>query len=199
MWIVAFMRSFSLVPEFAVFRDVCGLIWPKTGQYQNLPKRLSYCDPIHPLAVPCSALLEMITATIVNLYFYTRIIFALYIFAFCPAASEDNQSQKNKIDSARNQVAKTLVTNGIIFFLFQMPYKVISLDILLREIDGVGISSTEAKYGFVLIIGQACLFLNAVVNPYLYVFSCKHYRKAIIEALCTPKTGRVTNETSLRI
>ena len=198
MWVVAFMISFSLVPEFTVFRDVC-LIWPQTRQYQNLPKRFSYCDPIHPLAVPFAALLEMVTmlaAVIANVYFYARIVIALHQRPAIMNASEENQGQKNKVDSIRNQVAKTLVINGIIFFLCQTPYRVISLEVILKYIDGVGFLNTE-EYGFILVNGQACLFLNAVVNPYLYIFSCKHYRKAMIKAFRTLKNDNVTSEITL--
>ena len=38
----------------------------------------------------------------------------------------------------RNQIAKTLVLNGIPLFLSQTPYRILSLDILLNEYTDYG-------------------------------------------------------------
>ena len=184
IWVMSFLAALSLVPDFVIFRNLC-LLWPPSHEYQHLPKRFSRCDPIDVFAKGYAAFITLVTlfaAMVVNIYLYVRIISTLHRR---PVAAISDQENQSKADQIRNQVARTLIANGVIFFICQTPYRIKELVEFFAYVDedGEGILDTDSLNSLV-VLSQACLFLNSVVNPYLYVFSCQHYRKGMVKAFC---------------
>ena len=184
IWVMSFLAALSLVPDFVIFRNLC-LLWPPSHEYQHLPKRFSRCDPIDVFSKGYAAFITLVTlfaAMVVNIYLYVRIISTLHRRPVSAISDQENQS---KADQIRNQVARTLIANGVIFFICQTPYRIKELVEFFAYVDedGEGILDTDSLNSLV-VLSQACLFLNSVVNPYLYVFSCQHYRKGMVKAFC---------------
>ena len=86
----------------------------------------------------------------------------------------------------RNQISRTLIACGIIFFACQSPYRIAKLDFLLDDLE-LSIFDDEL-FNTLLSLGQVLILLNSAINPYLYGLTCKHYRHAIIKAIrrCRP-------------
>ena len=104
-----------------------------------------------------------IASAIVNCFLYAQILFALTH----GDVLESSDSSKPETKRVYNQVARTLIINGVGFFICQIPYRLLD----------------HGQKATVTTIGKAFLFLNSVINPFIYVFCSKHYQLRIKEAL----------------
>ncbi|XP_072051913.1 thyrotropin-releasing hormone receptor-like [Amphiura filiformis] len=89
--------------------------------------------------------------------------------------------------TVRNQVARTFVINGVLFFLCQTPYRILTLEFLLDQYSDYGFLDVQ-QYNVLKNIAYGCYVLNSVINPYLYIGSCEYYRNAVRRAFRVRKT-----------
>ena len=101
-----------------------------------------------------------------------------------------NQVEDNDSDKVRNQVARPLIATGIVFFICQLPYRLYALDDVIDDLFEVDFLDTQPKVT-ILVTGRLFLTLNSIINPYIYVFSCRHYRHAMKEAF-ESRSSRIT-------
>ena len=108
--------------------------------------------------------------------------------------------QQDQMQSARNQVTRTLVLNNIVFFLCQLPVRCAELDEFLRNVSNIGFLEAN-EYKLVYAIGHIFLLLNSCINPIVYVCCCKKYRNAMRDTLqkyCCPCRTSSTDLGSCR-
>ena len=180
-WSLASLCTVAGAPGKLRLQTSC-LIWPPGEKYQNLPTVYRYCESINDIAeviVEALILLSFMVLFTINVILYARIIIALS----SRRISTPNKSINNvsKPELVRNQVARTLVINGIVFFICQLPYRIISLDRMVEAICGVPVLERHTHFTLKA-VGHAFLFLNSNINPFLYVGSCRHYRQAMRDA-----------------
>ena len=195
VWIIAGIIGSLTALSKGKIRLFC-LAWPEDEAYQNLPTRLHTCQPIIEIADLFTKIVEistLVVAMAVNSVFYAFIIYALSTRSVAKSAQSEAQTQAIEI---RNQVARTLVINGIVFFITQTPWRIMSLNVLFEEITGTAFL-TKGQEDTVNVIGRTGLYLNSTANSFIYVFSSQFYRSGFIEAFSLfPKKKRGGNEKS---
>ena len=189
LWVGAIMLSLLTIPRFARPTRYC-FIWPDTDDFDNLPAQALRCQTLSRFStafVDSLALIMFIFPLIANCVLYMKII---KVLGKRPqqttnsTAIHSNEAVLRRPHSVRNQVTRTLIVNGIIFFICQLPYRVYVTDEFLNA--AVGIKLFAMKYeNNIEGIGVALLLINSVINPYLYVFSCRHYRQGMKKAFTT--------------
>ena len=192
VWTLSLAITLTSLPRFMNHTRYC-LMWPKTPEYLGFPLTVDICRAVDHftksgLYEGLLYLILFMLAMIGNTILYVKIIMALH----SRNARQDVPStrQFHGVDKVRNQVARTLIANGIIFFICQMPYRFYSLDDIIDDLSDYDLLQTKPK-STTLIVGRLFLTLNAVINPYLFVLSSRHYRRAMLNAFGI-KLGLVT-------
>ena len=188
VWITSCGITLTIIPRFAAFTRYC-LIWPNTPEYMDMPESFNACRSVEGFSnlgayEGLLYIVFFVLAMALNGVLYFKIILAL---TRRPIRRHNNQNDNNQqqrpseADVARNQVARTLIASGIVFFVCQLPYRFYSLDDVIDDLLDIDILDTQPKVT-ILITGRLFLTLNSIINPYIYVFSCQHYRQAMKEA-----------------
>ena len=189
VWMASMAITLTIIPRFMVFKHFC-LIWPETEEFANTPSSFNGCYSVHGFKSQAGAyegilyIIFFILAMAVNGFLYVKIIIAL-----------SRRRMSDGADTVRNQVARTLIATGIVFFICQFPYRLYSLDDVVDDLFDVDIIDTQPKVT-ILITGRLFLTMNSIINPYIYVFSCRQYRQAMKQAFGM-KSSQVTPEQSL--
>ena len=159
--------------------------WPDDVKYDDLPTVIGLCqsfgtgsvNAVFTRAPEVVEFTSFVIAMIVNSVFYTFIIRALSSRGAVTGADSSQQDQMIKI---RNQVARALIINGILFFVTQTPYRFKSANTFVEDITGTGFL-TKSQFDSITIIGRGGLFLNSSINSFIYAFSSEFYRNGFIE------------------
>ena len=186
-WLCSLLLTLTLIPRYSRFVTNC-MLWPDSEDFENLPNTVNDCEPMSKSADIYASFMEIITlllTMIINIALFTRIIQTL--------RSMSGTTSSDYADRVRYQVTRTLVANGIIFFVCQVPFRVFTIDDVFDNLGGgVDILPSQATESMVLTIGRAFVFLNSIINPYLYVFSCQHYRRGMVKAFCGDRFSKVS-------
>ena len=180
IWISAFFITLTQAPQNGKFTIFC-LLWPELEEFDKLPRTIKDCEPVNVVADiygSSVALVSLILTLVINVVLFYKIIKQLRMHTAGTSA-----------DQARHQVTRTLIANGIIFFLCQLPYRVWVLDDVLDLTEKVDLIGPELE-SLLLVVGRGFLILNSTVNPYLYVATCRHYRQAMMKAFCSHRCLR---------
>ena len=170
--IVTLLKRMKLV-------EIC-LQWPDDTKYANLPLVFRFCGPLgglQELVVTTEILYSIIffLGAFINGYFYTQIIVALN------SRSKVTRSNSTKAILVRNQVARALVINGILFFVTQAPMRINDINEILEALDKPQLLTPTQK-ATCLSFSVLFLFLNSAMNPYVYAFGSSTYRKGFWDA-----------------
>ena len=202
-WILALLLTVTIVPQYGKFSTNC-MLWPETEDFADLPVMVNECEAVNQIAdiyANLVAIMLLILTLVINFVLFVRIISALRNHA----KRSRRRSVSSVADRASTQVTRTLVANGIIFFICQLPLRVFTLDDVFDNLDDIMNDNLDDKFNFlssqylesfILLVGRAFLLLNAVINPFLYVFSCQHYRQAMVRAFCGSRCTKTDHEQS---
>ena len=192
MWMITLLITLTIIPRFGRLVTVC-IIWPNDDEtFAEFLNVFTFCKPLNTFADVYGSLISITTlilAMVLNSCLYVNIVMAL---RNRPNLSTEN-AQRNR---DRNQVTRTLVATGIIFFVCQVPFRVLSIDDLLDQNGSAGFLDSEREEVLALSIGRTFILLNSVINPYVYVLSCKRYRKALSEAFCVKRVFSPSSRTN---
>ena len=214
-WLLGLVFAGLTTPAITILRVDC-LQWPDNDMYQGFPSTRSYCGAIQPW-VPyyTEPLLNVpwLLAMVGNIYMYVRIIQMLN-----KRRGANGHATKKWLGlQIRNQVAKMLIVNGVIFFLCQTPYRVISLSYWVCLMAGIPDPLYDALGGASLWISIIPQLINTTVNPFIYGVMNAQYRTALFQAfhlkgksrkrkfvtsipdICAPETSNVTSKSFIDI
>ncbi len=178
IWLIAIAISISLIVHYGKFRQYC-ILWPDDEQFQDLPDTIARCHPLNKVSDLYQSVVSALTlllTMIVNSGFYVKIIYAL---------GHRKVGDNAAAARIRNQVARTLVINGVLFFLCHLPFAIMCHLPPLTDFEHVNIGYlflNRHQKAILLLVGKALLLVNSVINPYVYVLSCEHYRYCMIKA-----------------
>ncbi len=196
LWITAIIMGLLSTPRYGKTLKLC-VKWPDNEKYKDLPTFYQTCVPMGSEAVSIfGELMELIPFSItliLNVYFYGRIIYAL--------SDRDivggDANQHSQTTQVRNQIARTLVINGLVFFLTQTPYRINNIDGLSKTISGEGLF-TEVQSDTLKVISRGLLYVNSAINSFIYAFTSKYYRDGFLEAFgCSTPKKSITMSRSL--
>ena len=113
----------------------------------------------------------MLTAMAVSIYMYVRIVLVLH--------------RRKSIEGrqrVRNQVARMLIVNGVVFFVCQAPYRVLSLNAWICFLTGQPNHLQQALGNVSPWISLVLLHINCLVNPLIYSAMSAQYRTFFMQA-----------------
>ncbi|XP_071796341.1 galanin receptor 2a-like [Asterias amurensis] len=179
-WLIGFIWSVAVTPTIAILQTTC-VRWPDDDAYQMFPIAITSCAFIGPWAYDYSQavlILPWFIAMFSNGYMYARIIQALNKRRGANGGTETDR----KAVQIRNQAAKMLVINGVVFFICQSPYIFIILFVWIYRIAQI-----EIPIDVFLINGGNWLiylpqFINTILNPVIYGVTNRQYRAAFVQA-----------------
>ncbi len=174
------LTLFTLLKRMEIFKFCFD--WLDTERYKNMVKVFRVCGPLlsNPGIVVSTELIYIalfFIAAIINSVLYARIIVVLG----SRSALAVNGAAEQQGVSIRNQVARALVINGILFFLTQIPMRLNDINDILQALDIPLIPPSTQKtnfFSFALLL----LSVNSALNPYVYAFSSSNYRQGFKDA-----------------
>ncbi|XP_072046960.1 neuromedin-U receptor 2-like [Amphiura filiformis] len=176
---LSFGITISVTPRYTWYHTYC-LIWPNTPDFQNRQKTIGVCGSWrhHWNAYEGFLLVGIfIISAFINCFLYTKILLAVKSRSVLTTSQPNTEANR-----VRNQVARTLIINGVVFFICQVPFRIDNLDDALEYLNVDLDLIKPSREAIITTVGQAFLFLNSVVNPFIYVLSSRHYRQGMIEA-----------------
>ena len=187
-WLVGLIFSGLTLPGSAKHVIKC-LQWPDDDKYHGFPSTVASCGAVQPWVIYYTKPLlniPWLIALVANIYMFVKIIQTLH-----KRRSALGKTQRyNEAVHTRNQVAKMLIVNGVVFFICQTPYRVISLtswvSLLAKIQDPLHASLGLAKV-WVSLIPQ---YVNTIVNPLIYGVMSSQYRSALIVAFQCKRRSR---------
>ena len=185
-WVVGAIFGVMTALRYAGIKHLCA-IWPGTEQYDNMPTVVEYCTSNNPalnVFADSSMVVPFVVVFVCSLYMYVRIIATL---SSRPTGekldSDTNTSQALQALRVRNQVARLLIINGMIFFCCQAPYRAVQVHNIWKDTTGTSFMS-QAQDGALTVISRCLLMINSCINPFVYYASSSYYRSAFKEAFC---------------
>ena len=186
VWVFSLLFSMIMLLRRGELLEYC-LVWPDDERYRQMPTKFRFCGPIGgnkritvTLAILYSAV--FFVAALLNSFLYLKIILTLSYRT--TATSQADQSQ---ITSVRNQVARALVINGIVFFITQTPIRIVDMNEILDALDEPQFLS-KSQASSLLSFSFLFLFLNSALNPYVYAFCSVNYRQGFRDAFSRTST-----------
>ena len=187
-WLIGTVLGLVTALRYPAFKRLCA-IWPDIDKFDTMPELIEYCRPLSQTmwVVSDSVLVVPFFAVFVcSMYMYTRIIMAL--------GSRPTGEKLDDISSAaasqalqavrvRNQVARLLIINGMIFFCCQAPLRLVQVHNIWEAITATRFMTT-AQHGGLTVISRGLLLINSCINPFVYYASSSFYRSAFRQAFC---------------
>ena len=97
------------------------VIWPNSTKFSDMPTTGTQCTPLNNTIYIFHEVFNMtlfFTLFIYNTVLYLKIVYALSKRSLVTKSSDDLQANR-----VRNQVARVLILNGLVFFTCQGPYR----------------------------------------------------------------------------
>ncbi|XP_033111926.1 gastrin/cholecystokinin type B receptor-like [Anneissia japonica] len=193
-WVLAFCLSMLVSPSNWGNKSYC-LWWISNGtnspsSSESFPSendpyyhngRMFQCTGITPWYVSfgaCVQTLPFFTAFIANCTLYYNIIHSLNR----RVGTADRQRPNTKNLRIRNQVARMLIVNGLVFFICLAPFEILSLVVTSETITNI-VVLTQEQYNMWGEFARLMLYVNSAVNPIVYNLMSKRYRQAYCDAL----------------
>lgn len=188
VWLVSLILTAPYIPRY-VYSMKC-VVWPETHAFHGLPIHLHQCIAFNDNAslVYLAEPIPFVIALFINVFFYARIMKKIATRhqslrrTSSARGGGARSTQIHQIHALRNQVARTLMINGIVFFCCQIPLRVVSLHVLMEHTLDIKLF-TDDHLALVRSFCRICLYLNSCVNPLVYTFTSRHYRLAMRGAL----------------
>ena len=99
------------------------------------------------------------------------------------------KNKQQQTDKIRNQVARMLITNNVVFFLLHGPYHVMNVIDISEEHLGYDLINSYAS-DVMFWVGRVAAVANSAVNPIIYNVTNPRYRQAFTKCFwCNSKAG----------
>ena len=171
IWVGALIVTLTEVPKHGKLTTNC-LLWPNEKEFENLPVTVRTCDPTSITASiygSSSVIVTFVVLLTINLILFVKTLQGL----------RKNLMNNPSSDRIHSQVTRTLIVNGLVFFICQFPYRVRIMDDILDLTEDV-VFITPGMESLSIMIARAFLVLNSTVNPYIYC-GCSFYRWTMIQ------------------
>ena len=194
-WIAGLVLLLVNTPFYTVTGNKFCLLWPTEEKYKSKPTSFHVCRSNSPPYAPGKEesllIYSELTFTVI---FAIIFVFNMTLYVFIIKAirratrrlkRELSITSSKTPNHIRKQLTITLIVNGIIFFLCQVPARYNSLHILVSHFTNGNVSIwpdtgfSEYTLGG---IAAAGLVFNSAINPWVYVIGSSYYRQAFKEA-----------------
>ena len=164
--------------------EIVCIDWPEEKPYIDFPTEVPVCRGICDwcdMALYAIDPAQFIFAFVLNSCMYGRIVAILSRRTVTTSQNESPSAANRIVNDNRDQVARMLIVNTLVFFVCLMPYCITNLNSLSKEINGHGFLNLREKQVLSWISKLTTLW-NSAANPYLYSVTNKRYRQAFQRA-----------------
>ena len=194
-WVFGLIYSCAFVaPRSYVLVKTC-VLWPEGDKYDDLPTLITSRSPIHPFYKNMPEILQMFPfsfAVICNTCMYWQIVRELHL----RVSLFDETVQIAKV---RNQVARLLIANGVVFFLCYIPFYISRFNdsLLVLTHQNYGFEMSASQRGAVDWMVVCLLTINSIINPIIYGITNQRYRRAFVHVFSCRSLNRICRTLSL--
>ncbi|XP_022100242.1 orexin receptor type 1-like [Acanthaster planci] len=196
-WLVSVVVSVSVSFRRITVQVFC-VDWPDTdgGEYDTLPDTVSFCTAGEPWVATyshCMYVTVWILGLIVNSFLYFKIVRRLGRRSVGGSLRNERETKERLV---RNQVARMLIVNSIVFFVLQAP-RIITVNLLsfLTAVTGRVLQPVDVS---VLVpLTYFLSLLNSAMNPIIYSGTNTRYREAFLQAFGCCRRGRKEGRPAL--
>ena len=196
-WFLGSVLSGLVTLRYAGLQTQC-ILYPDDEQYVNFPKRIQLCVSLSKSVLVFSEAVTVVPffiALAANIYMYARIIHALSHRNVTNELEDSIQKMRRQV---RNQVARILIINGVIFFCCQFPYRLLSINLFVQEARGEDLGFLSlSQYGALAVSARCLVLVNSCANPFVYFLTSSNYREGFRRAYCCCIMKRSTEPWSL--
>ncbi len=185
-WLIGLITTCMMLPDWWEVYDFC-VIWDTNGTYNIFTN----CESTRPVFEDLHDLIEALYFFLsfgASAVFYIIIINTMRRRASSRALYTDRSIQV-KAKVTRNQVARMVILNGVVFFLCQLPFQIYNL---YAYTDGVFL--TEKQANSLAWTARLLLAVNSCVNPIIYTAANAKYRRAFVLTFCPKVKTNKQNE-----
>ena len=182
-WILGLVYAAALIaPRWFVVHKVC-ILWPNSEEYNKLPTILTNCIPIHPAYNAFPFLVQSFpfyTALFACIFMYSRIIKKLNERVPGTTCKDQSAGFDLKAKKVRNQVARLLVVNTVVYFMFHIVHftQRVNDAVLLFTHGEIGVKFSDEVWYILHWFNRALGTMNSCVNPMIYAITNSKYREA---------------------
>ena len=181
-WIFSCLLAAVLTPGNANLVFYC-YKWAPVKPFITWPSTIRYCLPMREWMKTFSLGLQTLpffVTLVLNCVLYVSIIHGLD-----QSIKRLNQQgeQKNKDSRMRNQIAKMLVVNGVIFFVCLSPFEFVSLCYMIATArDYTFLIPNLNARTYITLFARILSYINSAINPIVYTAMCERYIQAFKQA-----------------
>ena len=189
-WFGSLLLASGLIPAHSAYTTLC-TIWPKSEEFFYLPDQISYCGPVSTIAAHigngCQTV-PFFTGLFFNFSLYFMIIKRLHDRTSPQDQESLNNSHLNinNRTHVRNQVAKMLVVNGVVFFCCLAPFEILSFSRMISGLTGKRLLEDD-MFDSLLQASRTMAYMNAALNPFVYCLCNLRYRRAFMSSFSLVK------------
>ncbi|XP_071786728.1 thyrotropin-releasing hormone receptor-like [Asterias amurensis] len=180
-WVVAAILAGTTVPSQSQTFIYC-MIWPTLELELTMPRTMTSYVPTSENIVRYASFIQtfpFFVAMAVNSVLFVRVMRAmndrLGVIGRQAAGVRKNLE-------VRNQIARMLVINGVIFFVLMAPLQTLSLYWFIKRLTGNLQYSSNKQYEAFLLFCHILSYCNSAINPIIYNVANSRYRRAFAEA-----------------
>ncbi|XP_071950878.1 neuropeptides capa receptor-like [Antedon mediterranea] len=175
-WVIAVLLSASMSPAVGKEESYCG-VWPvKDGEFVVI----DICGSVNKGFVIYYEFIQTVPFFIA--WTITSITHILIVIGLKKSNSDSRLHPKGSkaLTRAGNQITAMLLINGVTFFLLLAPFQITSLMAMIKHTIGDYNSDDPSENHTFLNIGRLLLYMNAAINPIIYVIVNQRYRNAYV-------------------
>ena len=203
-WTFGVLYAVFIVPAYSTLRKSC-ILWPNEVKYNAAPTVLKLCVPLLPfyrsVTYMVQAIPYIITVVLCSCMYY-RIIATLHTrlstfktFDSEPRTDAPHACHEQRAETTRNQVARLLITSGVVMILCTLPFYVTRINNVLLSLTDreFGFQLEQDKYGVLDWFVRGLTAVNSGINPVIYSVTSHRYRRAFKQVFtfaCHSKADR---------
>ncbi|XP_022086130.1 thyrotropin-releasing hormone receptor-like [Acanthaster planci] len=180
-WAVAAVLAATTVPSQCRTVVYC-MLWPTRELEATLPATLTAYVSTSEAAFRYASFMQtcpFFVAMAVNSVLFVRVMRAmndrLGVIGRQAAGVRKNLE-------VRNQIARMLVINGVMFFILMAPFQTLSLYWFIRRLTGYTRYQSNKSFEAGLLFSHLLTYCNSAINPIIYNVTNSRYRRAFYEA-----------------
>lgn len=186
-WVLAGLLSAAMSPAYAAYKEYC-VLWPKGEPYDNWSHVAAECVSVSEWLKPFTQGLQTVPFFA---SFITNVILYIFIIKGLDQSIERLRKHglmKEKDIDVRNQIARMLIVNGMVFFFCLAPFELVSLFSMVDTLSNSSTYILSLETELILNhIGRVLAYFNSAVNPLIYTAMSSRYRQAFKQAFLPQK------------